>query len=101
MKLATLPVFPPDRTLRDMHIARGDALFAAGPHGCDTLLKYLGDSWAIIWRDDRGVACQHIVTNDAAAGRVALFVREHGCLPPSARRSRRPTLRGLACVEAV
>lgn len=87
--------FPPELTLRDLHLSAGDYVFASR-YG-DVRVKYCGTSWIVVWRDAVGVARQVVKTTDADAYRCARRLQEFGVLP--VERKERRTIRGLQAIE--
>lgn len=95
MRLNTA-AYPPELTLRELHLAAGDFVLAS--RFGDVTVKLIADAWLVLWRDDKGVAQQLVRTTDAEAFRAAAFLAAHGTLPVSARSSRVKTLSGLTAV---
>jgi hypothetical protein len=79
------------------HMSRFDELYAG--RSCQVSKRFLGTGFLLAWQVEGETPQSIVLDNEAHALRTALFLAEHGVLPPSAKRSRVPTLRGLVPVE--
>jgi hypothetical protein len=97
MRLNEFRALPQDLTLGQCHMSRFDELYAG--KACQVSKRFLGTGFLLAWQVEGETPQSIVLDNEAHALRCALFLAEHGVLPVSARRSRKPTLRGMQAVR--